>query len=380
MTIVEEGARAASTVIWAQDPRVQRLRSMALAALPRMYLPEKRTFCFRVRPDGEGIRCEGTSNRYTAMALIGLLTEPADATAAALRGHDPADVIETLVRNVAASDELGEVAMALWCARAWEHPGAARALDRLRALSPHERGYRTVETSWALTSQVFPGSDVRDEGLVAAVAARLRRTFDPHGNLFRHWPEGAPRPWLRAHVACFADLVYPIQAFSYHHAWTGDEESLRLAQRCAAQMCAGQGPAGQWWWHFDTRTGRRVEKYPVYAVHQDAMGPMALFSLAQVVGASRVFDEAVERSLAWLESSPELGGGSLIDARRGIIWRKVFRHEPGRTARLLQTVGSRLHPGIRVPAVDALLRPGRVDWESRPYHMGWILHAFPPNR
>ena len=34
----------------------------------------------------------------------------------------------------------------------------------------------------------------------------------------------------------------------------------------------------------DVRTGRVIEGYPVYAIHQDAMGPMALFALEDACG------------------------------------------------------------------------------------------------
>jgi hypothetical protein len=102
---------------------------------------------------------------------------------------------------------------------------------------------------------------------------------------------------------------------------------------------------------------------------------MALLALAEASG--RDLGEPIARGLAWLESSPELGGGTLVDRNAGLIWRKVARREPGKLSRTLQAAASRLHPRLRVPLVDALFPPGVIDYEDRPYHLGWLLHAFP---
>jgi hypothetical protein len=117
-----------------------------------------------------------------------------------------------------------------------------------------------------------------------------------------------------------------------------------------------------------------VEAYPVYAVHQDAMAPLGLLALENAGGGT--VGESIRRGLDWLERPPELGGGSLIDDAADLIWRKVARREPWKLSRGLQALASRLHPGLRVPGLDVLLPPGEVDYEDRPYHLGWLLHAW----
>jgi hypothetical protein len=104
---------------------------------------------------------------------------------------------------------------------------------------------------------------------------------------------------------------------------------------------------------------------------------MALHALEAASG--RDYSDAVERGLRWLESAPELGGGSLIDEAAGLVWRKVARREPGKAARYLQAAASRVHPALRVPGLDVLLPPGAIDYEDRPYHLGWVLYAWPPD-
>ena len=41
---------------------------------------------------------------------------------------------------------------------------------------------------------------------------------------------------------------------------------------------------------------------------------------------------------------------------------------------------SRLHRAARTPGLDLLFPPRVVDYEDRPYHLGWLLHAWPAER
>ena len=179
---------------------------------------------------------------------------------------------------------------------------------------------------------------------------------------------------MRSHVACFADQVYPIQALSEYTRAGGHPQALAIAADCAARVCELQGPAGQWWWHYDARTGTVLEEYPVYAIHQDAMAPMALFALSRAGGPQH--ELAVTRGMEWLTAAPELDGGGLIDASNATLWRKVARREPNKTSRYLHAAVSRFREGARVPGLDRLFPPGVVDCEDRPYHWGWFLYAW----
>jgi len=230
-----------------------------------------------------------------------------------------------------------------------------------------------VEVAWSLSALVADGREVLDVPLARRIARRLIESFSERGGAFPHWPVGARSSFLRRHVACFADFVYPIQALSLFGRAVNDGRAIDVARRSAERMCALQGEAGQWWWHFDVRNGKVIEQYPVYAVHQDAMAPMALLALQEACGED--YSSAVHRGLRWLMAPPE-SETALVDKPCGIIWRKVARHEPGKLVRGLQAAASRIHPGVRTPGLELLFPPGRIDHETRPYHMGWILHAW----
>jgi hypothetical protein len=355
---------------------VDRIRSMAVRSLARMYRPEERLFVFRLRQDGGTIVSEGLSRRYTAITLIGLAEEETPTITEVLGAHDLHAVYGRLLEGIAQATNLGDVALTLWAGSAIGHPGRRLAAERLRTLHPETKAHPTVELAWvlsALTEDDGAADDIRE-----TTARRLLASFNRHTSVFPHVIGGERQNSVASHVSCFADLVYPTQALSFYARRTGSSEARDTARACADYMCRMQGPDGQWWWHYDYRTGRVLERYPVYAVHQDSMAPMALFAAAEAAGQS--YDEAIRRGLLWLESSPELGAGTLVDDRADLIWRKVARREPNKLSRYAQAFASRVSKNLRVPGLDVLFPPRTVDYEDRPYHLGWVFTAFPPAR
>lgn len=353
---------------------IRQLRGMAVDSLARMYCPDRQLFAFTLRKRGRREVPEGVSRRYTAIVLIALAIEDPQIAAEVLGGHSPEDVCTHLLEELDDMKDLGEVALTTWAAGALGHSKASAALQALRRREPARRSYPTVELSWALTAMVTGGGDTADMDQALPTARALLARFNERSGIFSHQFAAGKERGLRAHVSCFADFVYPIQSLSYYYVAMKDTRAIDVAARCAERMCELQGPDGQWWWHFDVRTGRVVERYPVYAVHQEAMAPMALFALAEAGGPDH--SASVEKGLRWLVNPPE-SAGSLIDTERNVIWRKVARREPRRLVRGLQAAASRVHPRLRLPAVDTLFPPVAIDRESRPYEMGWLLHAWP---
>jgi hypothetical protein len=338
-----------------------------------MYDGERGLFAFRVRPGANGVVREGISPRYTAITLIGLAEEPAASHRIVLGSHTAHEVGARLMSLVPKMSNLGDVALTLWAARAIGDVDCEPAEKRLLELDPVRLAHPTVEVAWALTASCLPGVE-RSRALAEPLAHRLQSAQHARSLLFPH-TLGETSASGR-HVSCYADLVYPIQALSKFALMTGNHAALNAAARCAERLCELQGNSGQWWWHYDYRTGQIIERYPVYAIHQDAMGPMALFALRQAGGPN--FADAVAAGMDWLVSAPELDGGSLIDKDTGVIWRKVARREPRKLARYLNAAASRLSPSLRAPGLDVLLPAGAIDFEDRPYHLGWLLFAWSP--
>jgi hypothetical protein len=353
-----------------QEAIVAELYDCAPRLLARMYDSDEKLFVFRLRKTDAGIVREGLSRRYTAIALIGLANESKAVQAQALAGDEMNAVCLRLESELETCSNLGDVALIAWAMGAAGYAGLSAAWRRLDELDPQSADHPTVELAWALSSLCLYGSNPK---LRNRIAARLIESYSQRSHLFPHWI-GKSRGWRGSHVSCFADLVYPIQALSHFFQRTGEWEARAAAIGCARQICRLQGDAGQWWWHYDYRTGEIVEKYPVYAIHQDAMAPMALRSCQEATGAD--FTAAIRKGMEWLAGAPELGGLSLIDRDIDLVWRKVARREPRKLVRYAQAVASGVHAKLRVPAVDHVFPPTAIDYEVRPYHLGWFLHAW----
>ncbi len=350
------------------------LRSLAIHELSKMYLPEERLFVFRIRKNraGEVIR-EGVSCRYTAIVLIGLAGEKDEDIARVLVKDSLMDVCDRLVDEVDNITDIGAIALIAWAAKAIKHPNISKVMQALRKMAPGKKSYRTVELSWALMAEVIDaGSDFfhADE-----TAEALLTAYNQESKMFQYRSMLNGHFRLHNHTSCFADLAYPIMALSHYYQTTGNSVAAVAAGDSAGRMCQLQGPDGQWWWYYDNRTGKVLERFPVYAIHQDSMAPMALFSLADALGTNHT--EAIQKGLNWLFNANEING-SLVDAEGNIIWRKVGRRGIGRIFLSgLQAAACRIHPALRTPLIDVLFPGNMVEYETRPYHMGWILHAWP---
>ena len=255
-----------------------------------MYDDADREFVFRVRREGGGIVREGRSARYSAIAMIGLAREDTAEARRILR-HEPALLLRELQSRGEASGKLGDVALVHWALTLHRWSDRQGTLRRLLALRPGETPQPTVELAWCLMALCVDAEAPVGE-LREALARRLIRSAGPAG-VFPHVVDGPGG--IRSHVSCFADFVYPIQALSAYYRLAGDAPALAAALKAGELICRLQGRAGQWWWHYDHRTGEVVEGYPVYAVHQDAMAPDGTVRAPGRLGP--VFREAVERGL-----------------------------------------------------------------------------------
>jgi hypothetical protein len=357
------------------------LLDLAVQILPRGYLGAGE-FAFTLAADaGQGttrqVRPRGRSTRYAAIAALGLSLLPEPARRGVLGGDDVDDVLGLAMKRLDEITGRGDVALLCWAAAEAGHSELPHALDRLRALDepvfdqhgPADDALDVTSAAWIVSALVAARglADVEQH-----LALARRRLLAARSEVFPHLVSGR-RPWYRSHVGSFADQVYSVQALARLHASSRDLRALAAAEVVAAAICQAQGPAGQWWWHYDARTGGVVEGYPVYSVHQHAMAPMALLDLADAGGQGRI--EAVCRGLAWLSQHPETPE-PMIERDPPMIWRKVARADRAKIVRGISAGASRVVPGIRVPGLGAMFRPRVIDYECRPYELGWLLYAW----
>ncbi|MEE4544751.1 hypothetical protein V2S66_22635 [Streptomyces sp. V4-01] len=359
-----------------------RLLGVAEAGLPAMYRPQDDAFVFTraaVAAPGGGRTLEdrGTSTRYAAITVLGARLLPVERQRAVLGGHTAREFTGLLIQRLPGVTNLGDAALVAWAAADTGHPELTDALERLAALDARTGPRYTVEAAWALSALAAARGAADVEAPLAAARDRLLAARIGDSPLFPHATGPGLVPWYRAHVSCFADQTYPLQALARAHASGDDPRALAAADACAARICELQGDGGQWWWHYDARTGRTIEGYPVYSVHQHAMAPTALFDVADAGGGD--YGRWIRRGLAWMAAPPELAAAGreepMIRDADGVTWRKVHRGDR-KAVRAARGLATRVVPGLRLGVLDRLYRPAAIDRECRPYEFGWMLHAW----
>jgi len=361
---------------------VDRLLDLAERGLPAAHLVDSGELAQTVRGvaggDGVHLQREGTNLRYAGMAALGLARLPLERQRRALAGSTAADLVERAVRRAETHADPGAVAMTAWAAAevcgTYATPLLERLGELLRSVLRDGAALPTVDTSWIVAAAVA-AHELGDTAELIDRGTALLRTHEGPGATYPHVLPPHRQPAWRAHVGSFADQVYPLQALARASVITGDVAMLHAAERTAQRLVDLQGSAGQWWWHYDVRDGSVVERYPVYSVHQHAMGPMVLMDLAEAGGTDH--RAAVAAGLHWLERHPEVVE-DLVHDRFGVVWRKVGRREPPKAARALAAATTAVRRGARVPGLDRLAPPVVVDHECRPYELGWLLHAWLP--
>ena len=100
---------------------------------------------------------------------------------------------------------------------------------------------------------------------------------------------------------------------------------------------------------------------------------MALMELWEAGGDDH--RDEVSLGLSWLRTHPEVFV-ELVDPEHHVVWRRVGRREPRRLSRGLKAVGTAATRGRPLPSMNLLLPPSSVDYECRPYELGWLLYAW----
>ncbi len=358
-------------------PDIGQLNTLATRGLVRMFDEREHLFCNRLVLTGHGLTREGLSPRYTIMSTLGLWRWKQAGDAAVL---DVEAILARLLRDTRWLDNIGDLGLLIWlvalCApeRLGEISARFRLGEALRRFRDAREG-RTMEIAWFLAgiSHALLSGSSKSPALssLAADASCLLQKNQGSSGIFGHSASrGSLSGMLRGRIGSFADQVYPIYALSRLAQACNDKESLAAAQRCASALVAVQGSLGQWWWLYDADSGSVVRRYPVYSVHQEGMGPMALFALEEA--SNHDFRDAIYRGLSWIGGNNELGA-DLRDPSSLVVWRCI------RPKRQLHMHLDDVRHFLGVPRQGHGAGDLVVLRECRPYELGWLLYAFAPH-
>jgi hypothetical protein len=359
--------------------RLAGLADLSLEALPRMFDKETGLFCQKTVADGDRLSNRGSNVFYTAMSTVGILRQPARTPESVFPLGRALDALH----GVAAAGTSPEVlANVIWASALAEDRRGEGLAKELAEFSDY-RGCDTaalghVIHGLAIAAEAYPEQRGRAIEAAGRCGAELLARFAPAADLFR--PTARPsgvRSTLIHNVTSFAAQVYPLHGFATYHRLTGEPPPPALA-RVAGRIVDAQGPLGQWWWLYSTKTRAVLEGYPVYSVHQDGMAFMALLPVEALgVGAYRA---PLALGLDWLTDRNELST-DLVRRDPPFIFRNIQRAGSDADAmfgisrgNLASVVARSLRPGADRTVAD----PDELEVlrECRPYHLGWLLHAF----
>lgn len=382
---------SSDTVLLEQQRRcasmLEELKGVAHAMLARMHAEGGENtglFCHKLRLNERGeLERRGVSVTYTAMAWIGLCSAGGAQALATPEGSAFVIHVQRLLAHRPETLSLGDLGLLLWI-DAWAGSFGRDVLDLLTRRFEREKAHAgTMHLAWVLTGLMRGVNSLRpcDRVLVEDLVRLLLAAYRPGSGYFTLNPYQIP-PWrwrnrYKNRLGSFATQVYPLMALSFYIRRFPNGAIEQVIRDSVEAVCRSQGDRGEWWWIYDTENGEVYIDYPVYSVHQDAMGPMALLATQAACGSAHW--SAIEKSLNVIfDSGAE--AGALYDRKRQIIWRAVVKNVTGEDAADLSfglptqdlSYMHRIHwPLLRgEPAAPAAYR---LLQEARPYCAGWIL-------
>lgn len=341
-------------------------RGLHATYAPGAALPHTRRF------DGHRGVVSGRNARYGLISLVGL------ARAKEIVGSQD-DLVEALWSRIERESQTldvspGDLGLGLWAGALHGDLHGFTPERAVASLQAHGCVCDSVHLAWLLLGAdhvlLECGPSSAAERLAEEAKAALLDLYNSETAVFyRHAPRG-PHRTVSRRVACFANQIYPVMALAIHARRTDCPKAADACRSVTARLCELQGKLGQWWWLYDAGTGLVVDGYPVYAVHQDGMAPMALLEARQAGLGD--FDSSIQRGLDWLFGANEVHENMIL-ADHAIIRRDVHRRGVGRLARIWRGVS--WCAGAHRPRPAPTAENCEINPECRPYHLGWVLYA-----
>lgn len=353
--------------------RYRGLWPLCLTGLKQAINPATRLYDRQIR-DGRWEGTLGTENfTSTCICLIGIDRAGIDPRLLSLDSHATLAAVTGLATGRNGRGYLRSAGLLIWANALLDGESYPDLVARIELpdTSAHLGALTTMQLSWLLSGLVHeqvrrPNRRVTDFARAAADA--LQDRFVSRSSLVAHTGPGAPMvDRARWYVPNFADQIYAVQALAFFAVAFDDAQARGCATRLVTRLISLQGPLGQWWWHYNVKTGKVAEKFAVYSVHQYGMAPMALMALQAAGGPD--CSEAIARGQRWIEQN-ELGV-SLVDSKASTVWRDIELAESrvqGWTRK-----ASLLLPGSRSTSEEP---PDLIiNHETRPYEWAWCLYA-----
>lgn len=343
----------------------------SIRGLQSCWMPDSQAFSHAFRPDRPepNVSIPKSDVYYTLNTVLGL-SRVSDKSAL------PWDLNDLFLTNCRRLPDLPvpiyAYGMALWAAAELQLDLPDQTLNVVTRLL----GDRQAWMEWS----------AQDLGLmISGVVAQAGHTPNPWADhahaLIKHFHEhysSAPSGLFfetptrfRRRFATFATATYLTLACFHYGERFGDQKLIDRALKCVDALCDRQGSLGEWPWFWHVDSGRVLDPYQVYSVHQDGMAPAFLHHAERHgYGAAR---EAVSRGFEWIFGANELNQSMLLP-EHGIILRSHKRAENWERQRRVVRAMANWATGRSAGLIGA--RGLTINRECRSYHLGWVLWSF----
>lgn len=342
----------------------------ALCGLRRCWQPELERWSHIYHLDGRSVPNESRPPSdvfYTLNVLLGMsrLKEiPNDVDVAAIFGRNVAELLRLPVANYA-------FGMALWTSAELGLELPKDVMQAAHDLLADERrwwSFRAQDIGMLLTgvvAQARAGRELRRfaEPLFTFIVER----YHSESGLFFDAPSG-----YRRRFGSFATQIYLAIACYHYGEFARRSTAIKMANACTSKLIDLQGPSGEWPWFFDAWSGRVVDFYEVYSVHQYGMAP-ALLECAERHGITNA-REALVKGFHWVLGANQLKTPMLVPELQLSFRSHVRKGELNtKNRRVLRAVGN-ASLGRSSGLMDA--EGVSIRLECRSYELGWILWSF----
>ncbi|MCK1518895.1 MULTISPECIES: hypothetical protein [unclassified Bradyrhizobium] len=343
----------------------------ALEGLERCWLPEHGRWSHIYHLDGRTSPNESLPHSdvfYTLNVLLGMSRireTPSSLNLSDVFHRNAVQLTLLPVRKYA-------LGMALWAAAELGFEVPEQVRREVRALLTEQerwKAFRAQDLGMLLTGVVAQVGAGGDEWTCFAgpLYRFLKQRFHSGSGLFFDAGFG-----LRRRFASFATQIYLSIACYHYGELAGDSSALAMAGACARKLIELQGPRGEWPWFFDAVSGRVLDFYEVYSVHQYGMAP-ALLEWAErydVPGARN----ALIKGFNWILGENQLRRSMLVPDLGLTIRSQIRKGEvTARAPRMLRAIGN-AYRGRESELIESSGVGLRL--ECRSYELGWILWSF----
>src|SRR5258708_16771701 len=353
-------------------PEIPGLNALALRSLVYLFSEKENLFSRSVTLRGNTLHRAESSPTRTAIALLGLsrLKE-----SGASIPFDVRSMHDAVLGNTSWVKSLGELGLLTWFTAECE-PARLRNLFRQfdfdKALVTYREGREawTSGLAWFLAgishARMAGPRTVPELTDVAVDAYHLLLENQSEGGIFGQ----AAFPGLLRRASrrfgTFGDQIFSVYALSIFGRAFEIEEPLTPALNCANSIRSLQGDKGEWWFLYDKRACRVVNRYPVYSCHQYGTAPVGLLALGAATGQS--FYEPIYKGLS--RGTTSIGSGPEFQGQHpDLFWDSI---EPSRKSAKYWEAAFSLANISREPQKEHF----SIRYAARPDHFGWMLYAF----